>query len=127
MAWVELLTLFVLLQYMAFGVLVGRARGKFGVDAPATTGHAVFERYFRVQQNTLELVVLFLPSLWIAAHYWNPHWMAGIGAVFLIGRVLYLRGYVNDPAQRSLGFGLSIVPTLILLLAALTGVVRGLL
>ena len=124
MYWVEFVTLLSLLQYLLFGVLVGRARGKYGIHAPAITGHEVFERYFRVQQNTLELMILFLPSLWIAAHYWNPQWMAAIGAVYLVGRLIFLRSYVVDPPSRSLGFGLSIIPVISLLLAGFVGVLR---
>lgn len=124
MYWVEFVTLLSLLQYLLFGVLVGRARGKYGIHAPAITGHEVFERYFRVQQNTLELMILFLPSLWIAAHYWNPQWMAAIGAVYLVGRLIFLSSYVVDPPSRSLGFGLSIIPVISLLLAGFVGVLR---
>ena len=124
MAWIHLVTFLALVEYLYFGVLVGRARTTFGVKAPAITGHEVFERYFRVQMNTLELLIVFVPALWMSAAYWNPAWMAAIGAVFLIGRGFYLRGYVADPRTRSLGFGLSVVPTGILLAAALIGVLR---
>src|SRR3954452_10494274 len=110
MAWIHLVTLLALIEYLAFGYLVGKARGTFGVKAPATTGHEIFERYFRVQMNTLELLIVFLPALWMAAAYWNPLWVAAIGALFPIGRALYLRGYVADPRTRSLGYGLSVVP-----------------
>ena len=127
MAWIHLVTFLALVEYLIFGVLVGRARVTFGVKAPAITGHEVFERYFRVQMNTLELLIVFVPALWMAAAYWNPKWIAAIGAVFLIGRGLYLRGYVADPRTRSLGFGLSMVPTAVLLVAALVGAVRALL
>lgn len=123
MAWVELVALLALIEYLIFGVLVGRARGKYGVSAPAITGHEVFERYFRVQQNTLELLIIFLPALWIAAGYWKPYWIAAIGAVYLVGRIVYVNGYVRDPKARSIGFGLSIFPTLVLVLAALAGAI----
>jgi hypothetical protein len=127
MIWVEVVTLFALLEYFLFAAAVGQARGRYGIKAPATTGHEVFERYFRVQQNTLELLVLFLPALWLAARYWPPAWLAAIGAVYLVGRLVYFRSYVHEPASRSLGFGLSIVPTVALWLAAAAGVVRALL
>ncbi|MDR3389151.1 MAG: MAPEG family protein [Rudaea sp.] len=126
MAWVNLVTLCALLEYFAFGWLVGRARVKYGVRAPATSGHEIFDRYFRVQQNTLEVLIIFVPSLWIAAQYWNPVWMAAIGAVFLVGRLLYLRGYVSDPSARHIGFLLSAVPMVVLLGAGVIGAVRAL-
>ena len=119
---VALVGLLALLQYMVFAMLVGRARGKYGVKAPAVTGHEVFERYFRVQQNTLELLVVFLPALWLFALYVSATWAAVLGAAYLVGRVLYLRGYVADPSKREIGFGLSFLPVLALVIGALVGV-----
>jgi glutathione S-transferase len=126
MACVNLVTLCALLEYFAFGWLVGRARVTYGVKAPAMSGHEVFDRYFRVQQNTLELLIIFLPALYIAALYWNPTWMAAIGAVYIIGRLLYLRGYVSDPAARHIGFLLSVAPIVVLVGAGVIGAVRAL-
>jgi glutathione S-transferase len=116
-----------LVQFMAFGILVGRARGQYGVNAPATTGHPVFERYFRVQQNTLELLVVFLPALPLYAHYVDIRSAAGLGAVYLIGRFVFLRAYVSEPKSRSLGFALSMLPTVILLVGGLLGAARAVL
>jgi len=127
MAWVELVTLLALIQLLAFGVMVGRARGRYGIKAPAMVGHPVFERYSRIQTNTIETLVLLLPALWISARYWPPRSMALVGAVYLLGRMLYCRSYARDPAQRSLGYVLSGLPTLVLIVAALVGVVRSLL
>ena len=126
MAWIHLVTLLALLEYIGFITLVGRARGLYGIKAPATTGHEMFERYFRVQMNTLELLIMFVPALWMAAAYWNPVWVAAVGAIYLIGRVLYLRGYVADPRTRSMGFALSSIPIILLLLAVAIGVFRAL-
>src|SRR5450432_1993957 len=126
MPCVNLVILGALLEYFAFGWLVGKARGQYGVKAPAINGHEVFERYFRVQQNTLELLIAFVPALWIAAQYCNPTWMAAIGAVFIVGRLLYLRGYVSDPKTRSLGFLLSVAPIVVLLGAGVIGAVWAL-
>ena len=114
-----------LIQYMYFGYLVGGARGRFGVNAPAITGNEQFERYFRVQQNTLELLVILLPSLWMFSNYFSPPTAAALGGVYLIGRFLYLMGYVKDPAKRSAGFGLSFLPILALLIGGLYGAIRA--
>ncbi|MHB8680400.1 MAG: MAPEG family protein [Rudaea sp.] len=122
MVWINLVTLCALIEYFVFAWLVGKARARHGVKAPATTGHEVFERYFRVQQNTLELLILFVPGLWIAAQYWNPAAMAAIGAVYVLGRIVYFRGYVSAPAARHNGFLLSIVPVTVLLIAGVAGV-----
>lgn len=121
MAWVELVTLLALLQYLGFAILVARARVRHGVKAPAVIGHPLFERAYRVQVNTLELLVPFLSALWLASRYWPTAWTAGLGAVFLVGRLVYARAYVRDPAGRSFGFLLSMLPTLALLVLAFCG------
>ena len=127
MAWVQLVTLLALVEYFAFASAVGAARVRYGVKAPATSGNENFERYFRVQQNTLELLVVFLPLLWMAAGYWNPLWVAAVGAVFVLGRLVYFRGYVREPRGRHIGFALSIIPVVALALGAAVGIVRALL
>ena len=124
MAWIELVSLLALIQFLVFGALVGRARGLYGVKAPATTGHEMFERTYRVQMNTLETLVIFLPAMWLASRYWSPAWVGAVGAVYLLGRVLYARSYIKDPSSRSMGYLLSMLPTLALLLAALGGMIK---
>jgi len=118
---VAIVAVLALMQYIYFAILVGRARGRFGVNGPAVTGHPVFERYFRVQMNTLELLIALLPGLWLFAHYVSPTWAAVLGAVYLVGRLVYLRSYVADPAKRGPGFGLSMLPIFALLIGALIG------
>ena len=113
------------LQYIAFAALVGKARGTYGVKAPAVTGSEPFERIYRVQMNTLELLVALLPALYAAAHYWPSSYVAGVGAVYLVGRIVYWRAYVASPARRGLGFVLSIAPVLGLALAALVPALLG--
>lgn len=115
-----------LFQYVVFAMLVGWARGKYGVKAPAVTGHEIFERYFRVHQNTLELLVAFVPAIWLFGLYVDPTWAALLGLVYLVARVLYLRGYVADPAKREVGFALSVLPVFVLLAGALWGAGRRL-
>ena len=116
---VDLVALLAIIQYLFFGVLVERARVRYGVKAPAVTGNELFERSYRVQMNTLELLVAFLPALYLAARYWPLHYVAGIGAVYLVGRLVYWRGYVAAPARRGPGFALSMLPILALVIAAL--------
>jgi uncharacterized membrane protein YecN with MAPEG domain len=106
---------------------VGRARGKYGVKAPAVHGHEVFERYFRVHYNTLELIVVFVPAMWLFGSYVSPTWAAVLGLVYVVGRVAYLVGYVADPAKREIGFGLSVLPILVLLVGGLWGAARKML
>ncbi|MGL6222736.1 MAG: MAPEG family protein [Steroidobacteraceae bacterium] len=127
MEFVAIVTVLALLQYILFAILVGKARGQYGVAAPAITGHPVFERYFRVQMNTLELLAALVPGLWLFAHYVSPTWAAGLGAVYLVGRFMYFQSYVSDPARRGAGFGLSFLPIMLLLVGGLVGAVLALL
>lgn len=122
---VDVVAMLALLQYLMFATLVGRARGRHGVKAPAVTGNEHFERMYRVQMNTLEMLVMFLPALYVSARYWPPAWVAAVGLVFLLGRMLYWRAYVSAPATRGLGFLLSMLPTLLLVLAALVPALLG--
>lgn len=121
-----LVTLLSLVLYFILTYKVGQARGKFGVSAPATTGNADFERVFRVQQNTLESLMMHLPALWMFAYYVSNRYAAAIGAVWIVGRVLYARSYYTDAKQRGTGFIISIGSTGILLLGALIAVSLGL-
>ncbi len=125
MHFIDLVALIALLQFFLFAALVGRARGTYGVRAPAVTGNELFERVYRVQMNTLELLVLFLPALYIAARYWPPGYVAACGAVYVAGRFVYWRAYVSAPEKRGLGFALSIGPCLVLIVAGLAGVLRA--
>ena len=123
MALVSIVIGFALIEYLAFAMLVGRARVKCNVPAPATTGHEIFERYFRVQQNTLEQLIVFVPGMWLFGTYVSTVWAAGLGALFIVGRVVYLQGYVKDPKTRGMGFGLSFLPCAILVVGGLVGAV----
>jgi uncharacterized MAPEG superfamily protein len=126
MAAVELITVLVLLQFFYFAILAGRARQRYGVKAPAVTGNEIFERYLRVQMNTLEMLIMLLPALWLATVFVPPRWGALLGVVYLIGRFIYLRAYVADPSRRGPGFGLSALPIMLLLAIDLIGSVSRL-
>lgn len=125
MAPVYVVMMLAVLEYYAFGIAVGAARGRHKVPAPATTGHPVFERVYRVQMNTLEQMMVFLPSLWTFALFVSPTWAAGLGLVYIVGRVLYFVGYARAAEKRSLGFGVSALPTLILMVGGLVGAARA--
>jgi glutathione S-transferase len=124
MVWVDIVALLAVVQLFVFGSMVGWARGKYGVAAPATAGHPIFERYYRVQMNTVECLLVFLPGLWLAAKYWSPRYAAILGAIYLVGRTLYYFSYISDPKKRSAGFSLSMVPVMVLVVAALVGALR---
>ena len=122
MHYVDLVAILAVFQFVAFTVLTGQARARAGLKAPAMVGDEGFERMYRVQMNTLEVMVVFLPALFLAAKYWSPVFVAATGAVYLVGRLLYWRDYVADPARRGPGFALSILPALVLAVAALVGI-----
>src|SRR5258705_1565509 len=117
----SIVPLLALLEYVLIFLLVGRARAKYGIKAPATSGHEIFERYFRVQQNTLEQLVIFLPALWIFGWSLSYGVAALLGLVFIAGRALYLRGYLAAPEQRGLGFAVTGFANLALLRGGLVG------
>jgi uncharacterized membrane protein YecN with MAPEG domain len=125
MAYVELVIVLALIEFMLFGYAVGRARIRYKVPAPAMSGHEVFDRYFRAQMNTLEQLVVFLPSIWLFAHYVNAWAAVALGVLFILGRALYFRGYVQAAESRHAGYVLSAIPTVTLLVGALIGVLRG--
>src|SRR5579864_4814593 len=126
MAYVDIVTALALLQFLVFGYKVGRSRGRYGVKAPAVSGNEIFERYFRVQQNTLEQLIAFLPGLYLFSHYHNPVVAAVLGVLYLIGRELYAFTYVKDPAKREIGYGMTFLPMVILIVGGLIGAVRAL-
>jgi glutathione S-transferase len=126
MAYVDIVTALAVLQFIVFGFRVGKARGRYGVKAPAITGNETFERYFRVQQNTLEQLIVFLPGLYLFSRYLNPLVAAGLGVIYLIGREVYATSYVKEPSKREVGYGLTFLPTVILVLGGVFGAVRQL-
>jgi len=113
--YIALITLFAVVLMIVTAMLVGRARGKYDIKAPATTGHPSFERAYRVQANTLESAVAFLPALWVAGSYSSSKIAAALGVAWLLGRVLYITGYLKAAEKRGLGFIISFVALLGLL------------
>ena len=121
---VDLVATAALVQYLFFVLLVGRARGKYSVPAPATSGHEMFERAYRVQMNTLELLVAFLPALYLGSKYWSPTNAAIAGTVYLLGRFIFWRAYMTNPSSRGWGFMLSLLPCAFLLVGSIVGLLR---
>lgn len=123
MAWVGIVIIVALFEFFAFGFAVAMARGRYNCPAPATSGNEMFERYYRVQMNTLEQLVIFIPAIVLFAWVHDPEWAAAIGAIWVIGRLIYFRSYVRDPRSRALGFAMTAFPSLGMLAAALVGLV----
>jgi glutathione S-transferase len=116
-----------LFVYFGLGIIVGMARAKWSVPAPMPTGHPEFDKRNRVHINTLEQLALFLPAIMLAAPVLGDAIAAGLGLLWSIGRIVYARGYYRDPAARGPGFGLTFLPTLVMMIAAGFGAVRVLL
>ena len=115
-----------LLEYMVMGALVGFARAKYRISAPALTGHPDFERTNRVHVNTLENLIIFVPAVWIFATYVSTTWAAGLGALFVVARALYAIGYLQAAEKRSIGAGITGIVTIVLVVGGLIGVARAL-
>jgi uncharacterized membrane protein YecN with MAPEG domain len=125
--WPAIITLLTIALLFWTSVLVGRARARYDVKAPATTGNPEFERVFRVQMNTLESSMMFLPALWLSGLYGTPLVVAVAGLVWIGGRILYALGYMQEASKRSAGFGIAALGFLALLIDATVGLARSLL
>jgi glutathione S-transferase len=126
MPLVHLVIALALVEFFLFGWAVARARARYNVPAPAVSGNEVFERYHRVQMNTLEQLVIFVPAVLLFGHYVNAYIAAALGALFILGRAVYFRGYVRAAEARHLGFGLTAIANLGLLVGGIVGAVRAL-
>ena len=121
--WAAIVALLSLLLYLVTSVNVARARAKCGVAAPCMTGHPDFERAVRVQMNTLEWLPVYLVSLGLFALYVEPRLAAAIGGVWILGRALYMRGYMQAAAKRGPGFLVQAGATFALLLGGVAGAI----
>jgi glutathione S-transferase len=68
-----------------------------------------------------------LPSLWLFSQFISPIWATGIGAVWIIGRILFAWGYYQAAEKRAVGFGISTLATLALLGGSFIGIIMSLL
>ena len=121
MAYATIIAMLALIEYFYFGMQVGGARARTGIQAPAVTGDAAFERPFRAHQNTLEQLIIFLPALYAAAFYVHPLFAVAAGVAFLIGRMLYFRTYTADAEKRGPGMIITVLANMTLVVGALVG------
>jgi glutathione S-transferase len=119
---IGLITVFTVLLLIVCMFLVARARGRYQVKAPATTGPEGFERMLRIQANSNESVLMFLPALWTAATFGAVWLSATLGAVWLLSRACYIVAYANPARSRGPAYTLSFVAVLGLVLQGLWGV-----
>jgi glutathione S-transferase len=120
-----LVSVLALLLYIGVFAAAGRARHRYDIKAPAVTGSPEFERAFRVQQNTLEQLVWFIPALWLFALYASPLWAGILGLVWIAGRAYYAVSYYRDPETRGPGFLVGFASAALLLVGALIGIVAA--
>jgi glutathione S-transferase len=124
MLYTAAVTILTVLLFFYMALTVGRMRAKHGIKAPSITGHEEFERALRVQMNTVEGAIAFLPALWIAA-IWFGGWIPPVaGFVWFIGRVIYMLGYMAAPEKRSTGFTIQALALIVLIFLAVWGVVQ---
>ena len=126
MEYIAIVVLLSLIEYIFFMAMVGKARTEYSISAPAIIGNEMFERVFRVQQNTLEQLVIFIPAIYLCGYYLHAVAAAMIGFFFIIGRAIYYKGYTADPAKRGAGMLISFFTNVILILGGLTGIVKSL-
>jgi len=122
-AYVTIIAMLALIEYFYFGIEVGRARVRTGLEAPAISGDPVFERTFRAHQNTLEQLIVFLPALYAAGYFLSEMLAVAAGVVFLVGRAIYFRSYTAAAEKRGAGFGVTALANLVLVLSGLIGAI----
>ena len=120
-----LIVLLALLQYVWFTARVGLARGKYGVNAPACDGDETFDRLFRVQQNTMEQLLVFIPASYVFAFYLSELWVLVPGLAFLLGRFLYSIEYIKDPKTRTPGMAMTLLANMVLVVGGFYGLMRA--
>ena len=125
MELLAIITVLILIQVLFFGFEVGKARGKYKIKAPAVSGDEMFDRHYRIHQNTIEQIVIFIPSLWLFGYFVHMNIGAGLGLLFLIGRLIFRSAYLKDPASREIGFIMGFLPIAICLLTTLFFVTKG--
>jgi len=118
-----LATVLTILVLAGFGTMVSRARYRHNVIAPAVTGHPVFERWYRVQMNTTEQIIMLLPLMWLTSAWLGDKWGALSGLVWCLGRLVYARAYARDPENRAIGFYIGAVPVGVMFVAVIVAVI----
>ena len=126
MEYTTLVIMLALAQYLFFVGKTGQFRGKYGVKAPICTGDVNFERMFRIQQNTMEQLIVFIPALLAFSYFISPVWGPCLGLVFIVGRFVYYRAYLNDPAKRGPGMLMTYFTNCLLVLGATVGAILAL-
>jgi len=87
-------------QMLQFTKAVGRARRKFKVSPPATTGDEGFVRVYRAHQNCSEQYPVFLGGMWACSLLTHQGVGVVLGIIYLIGRKKYFDAYSEKTSAR---------------------------
>ena len=126
MEYVAIITILALLQYFSFGFMVGQNRQRTkeaAIDAPEDLQ---LKRAIRVHLHTGEYIIIFLPFLFLCAHYADARFAAGCGVIWLIGRAMFRAGYMKDGTSRTNGFFVTLFSLVLLLIGAIYGIAKSL-
>lgn len=118
-----LVTILSLVLCYGLSIFVGVIRSKHNLPAPTMSGHPEVERAIRAHANTVEQLMIFLPSLWIFWYIVSPLWANILGAVWIVGRIIFAIGYYSAPLKRYYGFVPAIFASMILLFGSLIGII----
>ncbi len=125
MEYAVIVIMVALIQYEYFATITGTSRSKHGVHPPKTTGNETWERLFRIQQNTLEQLIVFVPGVVAFAWFVSPKWVIVPGVAFIAGRQLYSWSYLKDPKGRGPGFAMTFLSNAALVIGSLIGAVMS--
>jgi uncharacterized membrane protein YecN with MAPEG domain len=67
-------------------------------------------------------MAFFMPSMWLYAWSVSATWAAGIGLVWIVGRIVYALAYYRDPAKRGPGMLITFAAQIVLFIGALIGI-----
>ena len=126
MVYTSLAALFAVFITFLFMGRVGKMRMVHDIKAPVCTGNDEFERAFRGHANQVEQMVMFLPSLFLAAHVLGDLYTGALGMIWCVGRAMYFYAYCGEASNRSTGFMISFLAFAVLFVAALWGVIAQL-
>jgi glutathione S-transferase len=120
-----IVTLLAILIAIGTAILVARTRRATGIEPPAMGGDPRLERALRVQGNTVEGFIAFTPALWLAALYFQGWIPPVIGLVWCLGRIIFAAGYISAAGKRHVGFIISMLSVLALVILAGFGIAQA--
>ena len=68
-----------------FGIEVGRARQRLGIEDPAVSGDE-FDRYFRAHQNSLEQLIIFFTGRFSNRLFGLLHYLCRLRCLLFVGQ-----------------------------------------